>query len=72
MPARKFGPNLIADNDPVRWFHRLERAVREQDYPLATIARDELRRLGWTVEPAQNRPPVHSRNGRQEPAGVAS
>lgn len=55
MPRRKDRPGLIPDDDPVRWFVRLERAFREEDYPLAAIARDRLRELGWKIEPTQCR-----------------
>ena len=37
------------DADPVGWFFRLERAVRESDFLIANEARRQLRRLGWIV-----------------------
>ena len=55
MPRRKDRPGLLPDDDPVRWFVRLERALREEDYPLAAIARDRLHELGWKVESMQGR-----------------
>ncbi len=48
-------PALIADDDAVRWFARLERALGKGDYPFAAIARDRLHELGWVVEPVQSR-----------------
>jgi hypothetical protein len=56
MSRRKDRPALVPDDDPVRWFVRFERALREEDYPLAAIARDRLHDLGWKVEPAKDRP----------------
>jgi hypothetical protein len=56
MSRRADRSDPIPDDDPVRWFARLERAIREGDYPLAAIARDRLRRLGWQVaSPTQGR-----------------
>jgi hypothetical protein len=52
MTRRNVRPMPIDDPDPVRWFARFERAVREQDYPLAAVARDRLFSLGWRVEHA--------------------
>jgi hypothetical protein len=66
MSRQRFRPNQIADDDPVRWFHRLDRACKENDYPLAAIARDELRRLGWDVAPTSRR------KSRQTAAGVTA
>jgi hypothetical protein len=65
MSRRALRPAPIVDDDPVRWFARLERAVREEDYPLAAVARDRLRDLGWRVESE-----TQSRSsGRQSPSG---
>lgn len=36
-------------DDATAWFWRLERALREQDYLIATEARRHLARLGWDV-----------------------
>ena len=44
---RQIAPTPEAD--PVGWFFRLERAVRESDYLIATEARRQLARLGWIV-----------------------
>jgi hypothetical protein len=58
-------PALIADDDAVRWFARLERALGEGDYPFAAIARDRLDDLGWMVEPVQKRPkPIQDATGQ--------
>jgi hypothetical protein len=48
-------PKPIADDDPVRWFARLERAFKEADFPLAAMARDRLYALGWKIEPTRSR-----------------
>jgi hypothetical protein len=58
MSRRAVRPSLIEDADPIRWFVRLERAVREEDYPLAALARDRLFDLGWRVahDPPEDRP----------------
>ena len=50
MSHRAARPDPVPDDDPVRWFARLERAVREEDYPLASVARDQLFDLGWQVQ----------------------
>ena len=50
-------PAPIIDSDPVSWFARLERAVREQDYALASVARDRLYDLGWRIQPSRPRGP---------------
>lgn len=68
MSRRVVRPTPIDDPDPVRWFARLERAVREQDFPLAAVARERLFDLGWRVEhnPPQSRPtPRQAAAGRQ-------
>jgi hypothetical protein len=68
MSSRAVRPTPIEDPDPVRWFARLERAVREEDYPLASVARDRLFDLGWLVahEPFQSRPAVHQKAASRE------
>jgi hypothetical protein len=50
--------------DPVAWFHRLERAVREQDYLIAGEAKRQLARLGWDVRQTAPRP-RHEAPGRE-------
>ncbi len=67
MSRRAIRPTPIDDPDPVRWFARLERAVREEDYPLAAVARDRLFDLGWRVEhaPPQGRPEARQNAPRQ-------
>ena len=65
MPRHRDRPALIPDDDPVRWFVRFERALREEDYPLAAIARDRLYKLGWNVEPTQSGP-THRQPARPE------
>jgi hypothetical protein len=52
MSRRPVRPTPIDDSDPVRWFARFDRAIREEDYPLAAVARDRLFDLGWRVERA--------------------
>ncbi len=67
MSRRVVRPTPIDDPDPVRWFARLERAVREQDFPLAALARDRLLDLGWRVahDPPQGRPTARQEAARQ-------
>ncbi len=62
MSRRSVRPMPVDDPDPVRWFARLERAVREEDYPLAAVARDRLFDLGWRVE---HGPPPSRSSARQ-------
>jgi hypothetical protein len=45
-----------SDPDPVGWFARLERAVRERDFLIATEAMRNLRSLGWVVNHSPRRP----------------
>lgn len=45
------------DQDPVAWFARLDRAVREKDWLLASAARDKLAELGWEVRQCKARKP---------------
>ena len=40
--------------DPVFWFARLERAVRERDYLIANEARKKLAQLGWHIRCTPN------------------
>ncbi len=44
--------SLPLEVDPVTWFARLERAVRERDFVIATEAKRHLSRLGWDVRHA--------------------
>ena len=67
MSRRAVRPTPIDDPDPVRWFARLERAMREQDFPLAAVARDRLFDLGWRVE----HDPPHSRPTPRQTAPAA-
>jgi len=63
-PATATGPPL--DVDPVTWFARLERAVRERDFVIATEAKRHLSRLGWDVRHAPIR---EAHKPRPEAAG---
>jgi hypothetical protein len=49
MPRGPVRPGPVPDDDPVRWFARLVRAIGESDYPLAAVARERLYDLGWAV-----------------------
>lgn len=49
MPRKPVRPGPVPDDDPVRWFARLARAIGENDFPLAAIARERLYDLGWAV-----------------------
>jgi hypothetical protein len=71
MSRRVVRPAPIDDPDPVLWFARLERAVREQDFPLAAVARDRLFDLGWRVahDPPQSRPRAAKTAARPEGVG---
>jgi hypothetical protein len=71
MPREPVRPGPVPDDDPVRWFARLVRAIGESDYPLAAIARERLYDLGWAVAhlpteaPASpDRQPVRNGRGR--------
>jgi hypothetical protein len=61
----------VTDDDPVRWFARLARAIGENDFPLAAIARERLYDLGWAIAhlpteaPATPRQAVPGREGGQ-------
>ena len=49
MPRDPARPGPVPDDDPVRWFARLVRAITEYDFPLAAIARERLYDLGWAI-----------------------
>jgi hypothetical protein len=49
MPRMPIRPGSVPDDDPVRWFARLVRAIGENDFPLAAIARERLYDLGWAI-----------------------
>lgn len=49
MPRRTVRPGPVPDDDPVRWFARLVRAIGDSDFPLAAIARERLYDLGWAI-----------------------
>jgi hypothetical protein len=55
----------VPDDDPVRWFARLTRAIGESDFPLAAIARERLFDLGWAVAHVPTEAPAGS--DRQRP-----
>jgi hypothetical protein len=52
----RFVSSSPSDPDPVGWFVRLERAVRERDFLIATEAKRNLRSLGWLVNHSPGRP----------------
>lgn len=55
--SHPIAPSPLTDDDAVAWFFRLDRAVREQDFGLASEARRQLARLGWLVARQDRRRP---------------
>ena len=71
IPRKPARPGPVPDDDPVRWFARLARAIGENDFPLAAIARQRLFDLGWAIAhlpteaPASPRQAAAGREGGQ-------
>jgi hypothetical protein len=68
IPRKPARPGPVTDDDPVRWFARLARAIGENDFPLAAIARERLFDLGWAIAHLPTEAPTsprHAAAGRE-------
>ena len=61
FPVNRSAPPDPLRADPVAWFARLERAVREQDFLIANEAKHHLSQLGWDVRQEPRRKVCKSR-----------
>jgi hypothetical protein len=59
----------LTETDPVMWFARLERAVREKDFLIAVEAQRHLSRSGWDVVHVPGRKLCKRPQPRQTAAG---